>query len=185
METVYEISSIQIKKGELQAEGLYMLYHPMSELCSVWFDKIEADVLMTLTDNEFIEAACEMLELDEDVIHGGWQLTDGSAESLQLGRKINDTTWQYRQWCDGFDFQEGKYIKVTKSVKFKNWESSKWVEDIIDLRNYNVSDIHNAIISHGYLIGTWDAELQHFYIKSYDRETSIQLAIECIFESEN
>ena len=37
----------------------------------------------------------------EQIESEGWLMTDGSAETLQFGRRINDTTWEYRQWVDG------------------------------------------------------------------------------------
>lgn len=184
METVYELSGIQLKKGELQAEGLYMLFHPMSESCSVWFDKIEADILMTLTDNEFIEAACEFLELDEDVIHDNWQLTDGSAESLQLGRQLSDTQWQYRQWCDDFDTEKGSTLKTPIYEKFQNWDSHNWHEEIINLKDYNFSEIKDAVESYGYTINHYKNDLSLFQLGDMDRNESIQIACECLFEIE-
>lgn len=182
METVYELSGIQLKKGELQAEGLYMLFHPMSESCSVWFDKIEADVLMILTDNQFIEAACELLDLDADIIYGGWQLTDGSAATLQLGRKLSDTQWQYRQWVDTFDTEKEKVISLPIDVKFQNWDSHNWYEEIIQFKDYNFFEIKDAVETYGYTINDYKNDLSLFQLGDMDRNESIMIACECLFE---
>lgn len=111
----------------------------------------------------------------------GWKQTDGSDSTLQYGRKINETTWQYRQWLDEFDPIKGQTTPISIEEKLLNWWSEKWVEEKIDLDTYPLDVIQGIVESYGYEIIC----AEPFQLKGYSVEDSVQLACECIFEYEN
>ena len=55
--TVKQVGSIKLIKGHLQAEGLYRFYDVATEDVSFWFDTHEAEIIISLPDNEFLEEA--------------------------------------------------------------------------------------------------------------------------------
>lgn len=118
----------------------------------------------------------------------GWFKTDGSSSTLQFGRKINDTTWEYRQWVDGpFD------KKFSAEEKINLWDHHMWQKDIIDVnKGYTENEVQYYLDPYGYEILHWIVlpnEKFTLIIKDelevYDRSDSIQLACECIFEQTN
>jgi hypothetical protein len=121
----------------------------------------------------------------------GWICTDGSAETLQFGRKINATTWEYRQWGDGpVEYHEASGLPFySEKEKVLMWDSGEWTEDEIDLQNYSKSEIESELSTFGYKLKDYfGPDRIYIYSESdsiftYPLEDSIQLACECIFEN--
>lgn len=113
-----------------------------------------------------------------------WIQTDGSSGTLQYGRKINDTSWQYREWVDV------PYLPVsTLEDKLFNWEDGRWREDTIDLKDYTYEQIKDALSTYGYELLSIDPSVPYGIIftqsgDEYQGRDAVQLACECIFELE-
>lgn len=112
----------------------------------------------------------------------GWIQTDGSDSTLQYGRKINNTTWEYMQWTDK------PWEEVHKSAKEKlnDLDNEEWDRATIDLSDYSEGDIISTLMSFGY---------EHVYFEKeglcfeqcgeyFSGEQAVQLACECLFELE-
>lgn len=124
----------------------------------------------------------------EQLTEEGWLMTDGSDETLQFGRRINDTTWEYRQWVDGpFD------KKFSTEEKINLWNHHMWQEDTIDInKGYTENEVQYYLDPYGYKILHWIVLPNEKFtliigdeLEVYDRSDSIQLACECIFEQTN
>lgn len=112
----------------------------------------------------------------------GWEQTDGSDSTLQYGRKVSETSWEYMEWTD-------KPWEETKDADYKlaNIDDSNWRKEEIDLREYTKEEILEAIETYGYKfehfssVGVFNIEQDGY---TYSVDDSIQLACECIFELE-
>lgn len=121
----------------------------------------------------------------------GWVITDGSDACLQLGRKVNDSTWEYREWTDKPWYGDEEVL--TSEQKLEKWDDSEWDEMTVDLNDYSTTQIDYYIDSYGYKLvhhGVNIADnnkLTHLSIKSgkipFNFHHSVQLVCECIFES--
>jgi len=116
----------------------------------------------------------------------GYITTDGSSETLQLAKKINNTTWLYREWLEApfnFLFDQVKPVKEKISL----WDNRNWREEEIDILDYSKETIEDAVVSYGYIIEEFISN-DNFSLSqngdNYSIEDSIQLACECIFELE-
>jgi hypothetical protein len=119
-----------------------------------------------------------------DLIPKGWVLTDGSYETLQLGKKITDSKWFYREWVSNIlDSEEEQ--NLTSDEKLKMWDSGMWREQEIDLEDYDRASIEDFVSSFGYEVSFYSSP-KVFNLKqngyTYSVDDSIQLACECIFE---
>lgn len=101
----------------------------------------------------------------------GWLQTDGSLSTMQYGRKINNTTWEYKEVCKEYDSDEDALDD------FENWR-----EDIIDITSYSIYDIEQSVGHYGYSLNR-DFILEQSG-QTFSYEDSIQLICECIFELE-
>lgn len=117
----------------------------------------------------------------------GWEITDGSDSTLQIGKKINSTTWLYRQWTDNpFDS-----VHLETNIKLSLWDDGRWVEEEIDLLDYTIERIEDDVSSFGYSVVDFGSFGKMFTLTleddsgTYTVEDSIQLACECIFELNN
>lgn len=112
---------------------------------------------------------------------GQWVQTDGSDGTLQYGRRINSTTWEYRQWVD-HPYSKGE--RLTADEKTARWDSVEWEIDVIDLKDYNLIEVREALVSFGYSI----YEVEPLRIEQnghiFSLYESVQLACESIFEVE-
>lgn len=124
----------------------------------------------------------------EQLYEQGWLQTDGSSSTLQYAKKINDTTWLYRQWVDGpFD------KKFSVEEKLNLWNHHLWEEEEIDIsRGYTELQVQYYLDPYGYRIEHWIVLPDGGFTLiisddsgEYSREDSIQLACECIFEQTN
>jgi hypothetical protein len=129
----------------------------------------------------------------------GWIQTDGSCDTLQYAKKVNKTTWLYRQWLDKMVFD----IEVTPMQqwreafscehKLSNWEDDNWVEEQICLSDYPIDYIEDCISTYGYAIVSISTDTEGSVTsivisagrQEYSEEDSIQLCCECIFELQN
>lgn len=108
-----------------------------------------------------------------------WIQTDGSLNTLQYGRKVNKTTWEYVELA-------GKYASIKQAEDDKN----NWCGVEINLLEYTELQIKEAISSFGYLLVNCDFEAKEFKIAQegtnddFDIENSIMLICECISEYE-
>lgn len=134
----------------------------------------------------------------EQLIKEGWIQTDGSCSTLQYAKKVNDTTWLYRQWLDIriIDIEVSPMRQWTESFscehKLENWDSSKWTEDEVDISVFSLDYIRDSISTFGYSIVSVRrdrGQIRELIITDktheYSIEDSIQLVCECIFELEN
>ena len=125
-----------------------------------------------------MDGVAENLRKLFDPASEGWLQTDGSTSTLQYGRKINETTWQYRQWCDSPD-EKGYDLET----KLDYWEGGKWETDIINTDDYSNDDIESALRDYGYKVVNWNnLKITDNSNNEYTHEDSIQLACECLFE---
>lgn len=108
--------------------------------------------------------------------------TDGSDNTLQYGRKLSETSWEYMEWVD-------QPLETPKDTEFKlaNLEHTNWRRDTIDLEHYTKEQIEDAISTFGYSIEFWTSN-EVFNINqsgfTFSVEDSVQLSCECIFELE-
>lgn len=124
----------------------------------------------------------------EQLINQGWIQTDGSCFTLQYAKKVNDTTWLYRQWVD-IPFHSTQYDCYDKLIM---WDSGYWEEDEINISKYPLDYIKGCISTFGYSVVSClvvGEIIKEIIITDgtheYSVEDSIQLACECIFELEN
>ena len=54
MEVLRQVGQFTLNKGYGMANGLYNLYNELTRDCSYWFDYETKDVLMSVSDDEFI-----------------------------------------------------------------------------------------------------------------------------------
>lgn len=59
---IRKVGDFEFRKGTLQADGLYMFFNVKTEECSFWYDSFEAEKVIDLPDNEFLEEARESIE---------------------------------------------------------------------------------------------------------------------------
>lgn len=112
-----------------------------------------------------------------------WIQTDGSDETLQYGRKISDSSWEYMEWTDK------PWDKEKRDADFKlaNLHDDNWRKATIDLTEYTKEDILSAVETYGYGFDFFNCvEVFNLYQSGYvfNVEDSIQLACECLFELE-
>ena len=107
----------------------------------------------------------------------GWLQTDGSDSTLQYGRKISETAWEYREWVD-----DGESISIEE--KLEDWDSSDWREEVIDLNDYTEDEIWDALSVYGYTADILNVEDLTFHQSgdTYTGQDAVQLACECLFE---
>lgn len=107
-----------------------------------------------------------------------WIQTDGSLSTLQYGKKINHTTWDYAELG-------GLY----NSIKEAEGNKSDWDINRIDFTKYSYSDIESNLKSYGYKIESYDDNEFDFIISQtgiiFNPEDSCQIICECISEINN
>jgi hypothetical protein len=62
MKVLKQVGSVQLIKGSLMSEGLYRLHDIETDELSLWFDEIEQELFMSLSDNDFLTHATELFE---------------------------------------------------------------------------------------------------------------------------
>lgn len=124
----------------------------------------------------------------------GWITTDASCNSLQLAKKISDTTWIYREWIDTpMDIAE---LPLTCEFKLDNWNDDRWREEEIDLWDYTENEVQYYLDAYSYKLDEFivlpDRKLT-ILVKDenckpdevFSRDFSVQICCECIFEHMN
>ena len=127
-------------------------------------------------------------EKQEIYLTSDWLQTDGSDSTLQYGRLVNSTSWQYMEWTDK------PWEDEVKDAEFKlaNLQDDNWRKATINLEEYTKEEIADAISTFGYNIlhaDDWNSkDFTIFQIEQaselFGVKDSIQLACECIFELE-
>jgi hypothetical protein len=111
-----------------------------------------------------------------------FEQTDGSDNTLQYGKFVNETTWLYREWID-LPF-EVKGV-LSSEEKIAAWDSNKWREEEIDISEFTIEQIKESVSCYGYTLVNVVSNVDFSLFQSnhtYDLKSSIQLACECIFE---
>ena len=54
MEILRKVGGVELTKGNLAANGLFNLFNTETEQVSFWFDEETKNVMMNLSDDEFI-----------------------------------------------------------------------------------------------------------------------------------
>jgi hypothetical protein len=106
----------------------------------------------------------------------GFIVTDFSDETLQMGRKINDFSWEFWEWIEVKSAEE----------KLALLDDYHWRKETIDVRDYSFEDIddtlsgymYERISSNTHVIKDWTGNL-------YSLEDSIRIICECLFEEYN
>ena len=118
----------------------------------------------------------------------GFIVTDFSDETLQMGRKINDFSWEFWEWIDeGWSIEEGDKFEVKSAEeKLALLDDYHWRKETIDVRDYSFEDIDDTLSRYMY---------ERVFPESYvikdctgnlmSSEESIQLICECLFEVYN
>jgi hypothetical protein len=57
MNVLRQVGSVSLNEGTLQAKGLFNLYDEETDDVSLWFDGEEKDLLLHVTDREFLNLA--------------------------------------------------------------------------------------------------------------------------------
>jgi hypothetical protein len=113
----------------------------------------------------------------------GYIQTDGSDNSLQYAKKINFSTWEYREWKN----EIYDSVELTTEEKIKAWESKNWRVEEIDILDYSLEELKNTVASYGYEILNFTSNTQ-FNLwqnnETFNIKDSIQLTCECLFEQE-
>ena len=118
----------------------------------------------------------------------GFIVSDFSDETLQMGRKINDFSWEFWEWIDeGWSIEEGDKFEVKSAEeKLSSLNDYHWRKETIDVRDYSFEDIddtlsgymYERISSNTHVIKDWTGNL-------YSLEDSIRIICECLFEEYN
>ena len=111
-----------------------------------------------------------------------WIQTDGSDSTLQYGRLVNSTSWQYMEWTDK------PWEKETKDATYKlaNLNDSNWRRATIDLDEYTEDEIWDALSTYGYKAQNLDKKGLIFEQggDTFEGKDAVMLACECLFELE-
>lgn len=107
--------------------------------------------------------------------------TDLSDSTIQIARRLNDHTWEFWEWVDEAYKFDSSYKEKTAEEKLKDLDSPFWRKEIINIYDYTINDIDDALSGYSY------KRVGQFLLKVGDDfmsyEDSIMCICECLFET--
>lgn len=121
----------------------------------------------------------------EELESQGWIQTDGSANTLQYAKNVDETTWLYRQWLSTSEWDP----RFDVDYKIANWDDDNWTELEVCAEDYSMMDIRDALETFGYQLVYLEYQPGYMVPKIIQGndilrgQDAIQLICECLFES--